>query len=182
MQSLVGYLLWLSNVTRSDPATITSILSQHTSNPTPAHVRAATYATHYVKGTKAREICFSTHTNNDLSAYLHFPTTPTKLLPLCDANWVGQDQSLPDQNKPIELPLFTSWSISGFIVMFNGPLHWGSCQQRVIVHSSAEVEIYVTDEYVKNLLRLKHFISDTKTNSMFLPTASPIQVFNDNNE
>ena len=33
MQHLVGSLLWLSNTTRTDLATITSLLCQYTSNP-----------------------------------------------------------------------------------------------------------------------------------------------------
>ena len=38
MQSYVGSLIWLSNTTHPDLATITSILAQRTFNPTPVHL------------------------------------------------------------------------------------------------------------------------------------------------
>ena len=110
MQSLVGSLLWLSNATRLDLSTITSILSKYTHNPTPAHVKAAKFAIRYVKGTKDRGILFSSSSNHSLSAYLHFPTNPGTLLPICDANW-GGSRSIPTRpfqsqgNSTIYIPL-----------------------------------------------------------------------------
>ena len=47
--------------------------------------------------------------------------------------------------------------------------------------SSAEAEIYATDECVKALLRLQHLIADTHTKSIYLPTNSPVEVYIDNN-
>jgi len=91
MQSRIGSLLWLVNTTRPDLATITSILSQYISKLTPAHARTAKYTIRYAKGTKTRGICFYSRTNNNLSAYVHFPTPPNKLFPLYNANWGSQD-------------------------------------------------------------------------------------------
>ena len=181
MQSLVGSLLWLSNATRPDLSTITSILSKYTSNPTPAHIRAAKHAIRYVKGTKTRGIMFSSLTNASLSAYLHFPVDPASLLPVCDANWGGQDQSIPNPAHPVELPLFKSRSISGFIILHNGPIHWISRRQKITARSSAEAEIYATDECVKGLLRLQHLIKDCNVSQLYMPTNTPLKIYNDNN-
>ena len=115
-----------------------------------------------------------------MSAYLHSPTQSNKLLPLCDVNWGAQDQSLPDPSSPLEPPLFTNISLSGFIVFFNGQLHWISKQQRITARSSVEVEIYATDKCVKNVLRLKHLIMDSDVTNISPPTSLPIQTFNDN--
>ena len=96
-----------------------------------------------------------------MSVYLHFPSQSNKFLPLCDVNWGAQDQSVPDPSSPLEPLLFANISLSGFIIFFNGQLHWISKQQRITARSSVEVEIYATDKCVKNVLRLKHLIMDS---------------------
>ena len=181
MKTLVGSLLWLSGATRPDLATITSILSKHTCNPSPGHIRAAKYAIKYVKGTKNRGIKFSSSQNSAMSAHLKFPVNPSKLLPLTDANWGGQDQSLPDPSNPQELLSFTTRSLSGFIIFHNGPIHWVSKRQKVTARSSAEAEIYATDECVKALLRLQHILDDLDIKRIYIPSGKPIHVYNDNN-
>jgi hypothetical protein len=57
----------------------------------------------------------------------------------------------------IELPLFAPHSMSAFYIDLLGPLHWLSCQQTVTAGSSAEVEIYATDECVKFLWNFLRF-------------------------
>jgi hypothetical protein len=49
----------------------------------------------------------------------------------------------------VELPLFVSRSMSAFFVDLLGPLHWLSKRQTVTARSSAEAEIYATNECVK---------------------------------
>ena len=181
MQSLVGSLVWFSGATRPDLATIVSPLSQHTHHPTQGHINAVKYAIRYLKGTKNRGISFSSAQNDPMSAFLKFPVNPSKILPLCDANWGGQDQSIPDVNNPPELLSFVTRSMSGFIIIQNGPIHWVSKRQKVTARSSAEAEIYATDECVKELLRLQHIICDMGTQSIYVPHKEPIQVYNDNN-
>ena len=78
------------------------------------------------------------------------------------------------------MPLFKTRSISGFIILYNGPLHWVSRRQKVTARSSAEAEIYATDECVKALLRLQHLVEDMGARHIYMPTKSPIEVFNDN--
>ena len=70
--------------------------------------------------------------------------------------------------------------MSGFVIIFNGPIHWVSRRQKVTARSSAEAEIYATDECVKELLRLKHLFDDMETTDIFMP-GSPVNVYNDNN-
>lgn len=53
--------------------------------------------------------------------------------------------------------------------------------KKIMARSSAETEFYATDECVKAVLRIQHLVADTATTSIFLPTKSPITVYNDNN-
>ena len=101
------------------------------------------------------------------------------MLPLTDANWGGQDQS-HNRTSITELERFKSRSISGFIICFNGPIHWSSKRQKVTARSSAKAEIYATDECVKQLLRLKHLCDDLSIQNIYVP-GDPINVYNDNN-
>ena len=67
---------------------------------------------------------------------------------MSDANWGPQDASVTKKSQ--ELPLFVSRLMSAYIDLF-GPLHWFSKHQSVTAGSSAEAEIYATDECVKFL-------------------------------
>ena len=91
MKPLVGSILRLSGATRLDLATITSILSKHTCNPSPGHIRAAKYAIKYLKGTKNRGIKSYSSQNSAILTHFKFPANPSRLLTLTDANWGGQD-------------------------------------------------------------------------------------------
>ena len=132
-----------------------------------------------MKGTLDRGITFTSKHNSNLEAFLQFPLNPNALLPLTDANWGSQDQRL-QKGITEELPRFKTRSMSGFVIFFNGPLHWNSKRQRITARSSAEAEIYATDECVKQLLHLKHMFTDMNITSVFLQS-SPITVYNDNN-
>ena len=87
MQTIVRSLLWLSGGTRPDFSTTTSMLSRHTHYTTKQHIKATKYVIKYIKGTKNRGISFSRKINASISDFLKFPVDPSKLLPLCDANW-----------------------------------------------------------------------------------------------
>ena len=89
MKTIVGALLCLSDTTRPDLATITSILIQHTYHATKQHIRAANYAIRYIKETKNHGIRFPSKINTSMSVFLKFPSDPFKLLPLYDTNWEG---------------------------------------------------------------------------------------------
>ena len=157
------------------------MLSQHTRHATIQHIKAAKYVIRYIKGTINRGISFSSKSNTAMSAFLKFPVNPNQLLPLCDANWGSQDQSIPDPNHTIELQPFINRSMSGFLILHNGPLHWISKRQTITARSSAEAEIYATDECVKGLMRIKHIIEDMKCSQIYAPSRKPIRILNDNN-
>ena len=181
MRSLVGSLLWLSQGTRNDLSTITSLLAQYQANPSPGHLQAAKYAICYLKGTKNLGITFSSRPNEHLESFLHFPVSPKTTTPFTDANWGPQDQSKPKQGKtPPELDLFKARSMSGFLILFNGPIQWASKRQKITARSSAEAEIYATDECVKELLRLRIIWMDLIVLHIYMPKQKPITVFNDN--
>ena len=150
-QSLVGSLNWLAHTTRPDLSTVVSLLAQHQSNPSPGHYDAAIYATKYTANTKQLGIYFTSEKRSILETFLHFPL-PSQITSMADANWGPQDASLP--KYPQELPLFTSRSMSAFFIDLFGPLHWMSRRQTVTANSSAEAEIYATNECVKFLLEL----------------------------
>ncbi len=75
---------------------------------------------------------------------------------MSDANWGPQDASLTKTTQ--QLPLFTSRSMSAYYVDLFGPLHWLSKRQTVTAGSSAEAEIYATDECVKFLFELHQLL------------------------
>jgi deoxyuridine 5'-triphosphate nucleotidohydrolase len=179
MQTLVGSLNWLSISTRPDIATVTSILAKYCKNPSQGHIDSALRVIKYLKGTKSMKICFSSKQNNTLESFTKFPL-PQGISNLCDANWGPQDQSKPnDKSVPAELDLFKTRSISGYITWLNGPVMWSSKRQTFTARSSAEAEIYATDECAKNLLHLLNLINDLGLTSDL--TSGPIPIWNDNN-
>jgi len=182
LRSYVGSLLWLSQATRPDLATITNILAKYQNRPTKRVLESAKYVIKYIKGTQDHGITFSSDANTFITSALHFPlqeTQPNEVIGITDANWGPQDQSVPHANSsPIELDKFKTRSISGHIIQFHGPLHWSSRRQRITARSSAESEIYATDECVKNLMYLKNIICDLNLHRQLMNTK--IKVFNDN--
>ena len=178
-RSLVGSLLWLSQGTRPDLSTITTMLAKHQNKPNDRHISSAKHAIKYLKGTKSRGITFNSDTENKLTSYLHFPVTSTTMTGISDANWGPQDQSEPNTSKPLpELALFKTRSISGHVITLFGPIHWTSKRQKITARSSCEAEIYATDECVKDLLHLRHIIQDLKLEKELLHENT--KIFNDN--
>ncbi len=177
MQQLTGRLQWLATSTRPDIATITNNLSQYTQRATTGHLDAVKRVVRYLKGTKRHGICFRSNESPKLNSFVKFPLDPTKITPFTDANWGPQDQSTPKPNDP-PLELFKSRSLSGFIIWSNGPLHWQSKRQTITARSSAEAEIYATDECVKYLIHLRQILTDLHLHDHLMP--SPTTVYNDN--
>jgi len=174
-QSLVGSLNWLAHTTRPDLSTVVSLLAQHQNLPSPGHYEAAVYVVKYLATTKTLGIYFTSKRDSKLQSFLHFPLQ-TSLVSMSDANWGPQDTSL--STCPTELPLFASRSMSAFYIDFFGPLHWVSKCQHVTVASSAEAEIYATDEDVQFLLDLVQLFEFLKVRDIFMPTTNII--YNDN--
>jgi hypothetical protein len=68
--------------------------------------------------------------------------------------------------------------MSAYYIDLFGPLHWLSKCQTVTAGSSAEAEIYATDECVKFLLELVQLLDFLDLRSTFMPSTSII--YNDN--
>mmetsp|Transcript_6452 Transcript_6452/g.9374 ORF Transcript_6452/g.9374 Transcript_6452/m.9374 type:complete len:85 (-) Transcript_6452:396-650(-) len=78
-----------------------------------------------------------------------------------DANWSPQDTSQPKPDKAYnDQELFKFPSVNGFISWMNGLIHWISKCQAITACSSAETEIYATDEYLKSLQHIIHILED----------------------
>ncbi len=150
-QSLVGSLNWLAHTTRPDLCTVVSLLAQHQSQPSSGHLTAARYVVKYLANTKNLGIYFTSTKRSNLESFLHFPL-PTQVLSMAECNWGPQDAS--QTTSIMGLPLFASRSMSAFYVDYLGPLHWMSKRQTITAGSSAEAEIYATNECVKFLLEL----------------------------
>jgi hypothetical protein len=68
--------------------------------------------------------------------------------------------------------------MSAFCIDLLGPLHWLSKRQSVTAGSSAEAEIYATDECVKFLLELFQIMEFLNGQHIFMPSRNII--YNDN--
>jgi len=174
-QSLVGSLNWLAHTTRPHLSTIVSLLAQHQSNPSTGHLEAAKHVVKYLAGTKTLGICFTSKRRPILESFLHFPLQH-QVLSMSDANWGPQDASLT--KSTFELPLFASRSMSAFYIDLLGPIHWLSKRQTVTAGSSAEAEIYATDECIKFLLELVQLLEFLGVKELFMPSTTT--VYNDN--
>jgi len=109
-----------------------------------------------------------------MESFLHFPVQES-LLSMADANWGPQDASI---KKTSELLLFVSRSMSAYYIDLYGPLHWLSKRQTITAGSSAEAEIYATDECIKYLLELVQLLEFLDLKSTFMPSTNVI--YNDN--
>jgi hypothetical protein len=173
-QSLVGSLNWIAHTTRPDISTIVSLLAQHQNHPSPEHYEAGIYVAKYLATTKHLGLYFTSDRSSQLQSFLHFPLQH-QLLSMSDANWGPQDASM---KRVPDLPLFTSRSMSAFYIDLFGPLHWLSKRQSVTAGSSAEAEIYATDECVKFLLEFEQLLSFLEVKHIFMPSTNII--YNDN--
>ena len=179
-QHIIGSLNWLAISTRPDIATITSILAQYMQNPSKGHIIAAKNVIKYLKGTSELGISFHTNRDSSIQSFVKFPLDPSSIHAMSDANWGPQDQSTTkvNQNSLKELDLFKTRSISGFVIWLGGPLHWTSKRQTITARSTAESEIYATDETVKCMLQLSFLAEGLQVTNHIMPSPTPI--FNDN--
>ena len=147
------------------------------SNPNTHHIEAAKRVIKYLKGTRDRGISFTSRNTTTLNSFVKFPT-PSPLTSMCDANWGPQDASKPSKQPQQQLDLFKTRSLSGFLLWLQGPLHWCSKRQTITARSTAEAEIYSTDECVKALLHLQQLVSGLKLTNELMPP--PNIIHNDN--
>ncbi len=175
-QSLIGSLNWLAHTTRPDLSTVVSLLAQHQSTPSSGHYEAGCYVARYLASTKHLGIYFLSRRSSILQSFLHFPLQSEHIMSMSDANWGPQDAS--SNYTGVQLPLFASRSMSAFYIDLFGPLHWVSRRQSITAASSAEAEIYATDECVKFLLELVQIMEFLDIKHLFMPSVNI--VYNDN--
>ena len=102
-----------------------------------------------------------------------------KITPFTDANWGPQDQSKPKPNDPhAEVDIFKTRSLSGFLLWMHGPVHWVSKRQTITARSTAEAEIYATDECTKFLQYIRHILEELNLAHKLMP--NPTTIYNDN--
>ncbi len=179
MQFIMGSLTWLSTSTRPDMTTVTNILAKYTSCPSKGHVDAAKRVVRYLKGTSNLGIAFHHSPHQTIESFVKFPIDHTTIVAFTDAKWGPQDQHIPKKNQSTkQLDLFKSRSISGFLIWLGGPIHWVSKQQTITARSSAEAEIYATDECTKFLLYLQYILQDLELATKHMPPKT--KIYNDN--
>ena len=115
-----------------------------------------------------------TSQNHKVSTYANFPIVDNTITALGDANWGPQDQSTPQAKITKQLDLFKPRSIPGHIVWLNGPLHWVSKRQTYTTRSSAEAEIYATDECAEQILHFSLVLQDLNSKIIFMSSPTPI--------
>ena len=150
-------------------------MAQHQNHPSTGHLEAAKHVVKYLVGTKNMGNYFTSKRRPILESFLHFPLPP-QVLAMSDANWGPQDASIT--KSTMEFPLLVSRSMSAYFIDLLGPIHWSSKRQSVTAGSSAEAEIYATDECVKFLLELVQILEFLGVKDDFMPNTTT--VFHDN--
>ena len=111
----------------------------------------------------------------DIQSFIHFPISTNKIVALTDANRAFQDQSVPNPKEPLPpVDLHFTPSTSGHIILLEGPLQWKACRQTITARSTAESEIYATNNCVKEILHLSNTIQDLILHKQLMPSATPI--------
>ena len=123
-------------------------------------------------------ITFCSEDSQPLNSHVKFPIPANTITSMADANWGPQDQSHPNPDTLEELDIFKSRSMSGFLIWLGGPVHWVAKRQTITARSSAEAEIYATDECVKQLLQLSYILDGLSLLQDIMP--SPSTIYNDN--
>ena len=147
------------------------MLAQYQNNPSPGNLKAAKYVAKYLKNTKNLGIVFDSNQHHIPHSFLHHPIHLVHAL--TDANWGAQDQSCIFASTQ-SLDLFKSRSIYGHIIFLYGPIHWQSKRQTITARSSAEAEIYATDECVKELQYLCKIFQDLNLQKTNLKNPIPV--------
>ena len=79
---------------------------------------------------------------------------------------------------PTYFDLFKSCFISGYPIWPGSPLFWISKRQSITAHSTADAEVYATNECTKRLTHLQNILRDLNITNIL--TSLPINMYNDN--
>ena len=126
-QQIIGDLNWLSINTLPDISTIILLLTAHSHKPAQSHFDAARHVVKYLASTPTLGLYYTSDSNENLHAYVHFLPQDTKLAAFYNANWGLMDDSVPKPSAPpIEKSMSSLHSLSGWLVFNSGSsIAWG---------------------------------------------------------
>ncbi|KAF2345349.1 Integrase catalytic core [Trinorchestia longiramus] len=149
-REIVGSLIYLMTCTRADICYVVTLLSQHLTRPTNAHLNLCKFVLKYLKGTILFGLKFVKSEN------------PMQITGFSDSDWGGFSE-----RKSISGYVFKSSSSSSLIT-------WKSKKQNIVALSSCEAE-YITLTYaVQEGIFLKQLLCDMDGYD------EPVEIFVDN--
>ena len=155
-RSLIGSLMYVAIATRPDISFAVGFLSRFLENHTKGHWTRALRVLRYLQGTKDRGIVFSGN-NTELEKSLEGYT---------DADYA---------NDPA-----TRRSVSGFVFKFNdGPITWGSTQQKAVTLSTAEAELVSACQGSQSAIWIKQLLNEILGNvtpTIYIDNQSTIEL------
>jgi transposase InsO family protein len=133
-QSLISSLLYVQIGTRPDISFAVSRLAQYAANPSPQHLRLATYVLSYLLGTADMRICYDGAKGTGLHGYT--------------------DSSLGDQTDDRH-------STSGYVfLLMNGAISWSSRKQRTVAQNTTEAEYMAMTDAANQAAWYRSFLSE----------------------
>jgi transposase InsO family protein len=145
-QSIVGALLYASNMTRLDITYAVNILARYTHTPYEAHLQAAMHVLRYLKGTPGLGLMFTKMKN---------PTEKDIITAYADASYANDT---------------TRKSISGIIVkLYGNVVVWYSKRQSTTALSTTESEYMAISSALQEVLWMKQIILEMLNISTTVP-------------
>ncbi|KAJ4865181.1 reverse transcriptase (RNA-dependent DNA polymerase) domain-containing protein [Trichoderma breve] len=150
-QSMVGSLMWLSNMTRPEMAYATNYCARFTANPNQQHMDATLHVMAYLAETLDSGLFYPRGTNVNIVGY-------------SDADFAGcQD---------------TRRSTSGYIFLLGGcPVSWTSQRQKSMATATMDAEYMAASDACKEAVWMRQFVNDLRV----LPFIDHIPLYIDNN-
>jgi hypothetical protein len=139
---MIGSLMYLASVTRSDILFAVSKLSQFTSNPGDDHWRALEQVMHYLVGT--------------MDYGIHYSGYPAVLKGYSDVNWISDMDEL--------------YATSGYVFILGGAaVSWRSYKQTFLMRFTMEVELAAFDTTIVEADWLRELLMDLPIIKKHLP-------------
>jgi hypothetical protein len=139
---MIGSLMYLASVTRSDISFAVSKLSRFTSNLRDEHWRALERVMHYLVGT--------------MDYGIHYFGYPAVLEGYSDANWISDVDEL--------------YATSGYVFTLGGVVvSWRSCKQTILMRSTMEAELVAHDTTTVEADWLRELLMDLPIIEKSLP-------------